>query len=81
MNLNFFSKNCEKSISHVQHTIFISAGIPFHARGAHRAIFQISFLRIYRTTKVIRSTKKQVFQKIIKKQPDHKHKFWSMCTS
>ena len=30
INLNIFWRNCEKSISHVQHTIFISAGIPFH---------------------------------------------------
>ena len=54
MNLNFFFK----FISHVKHTIFISAGSLFHTPGAHRAIFQISqFIRIYRTTKVNRSTK------------------------
>ena len=39
MKLNFFFKNCEKYISHVQHTIFISAGSPFHL-GAQGAIFQ-----------------------------------------
>ena len=29
-----------KSISHAQHTIFISAGCPFHTLGLQRAIFQ-----------------------------------------
>ena len=31
--LEFFLNNCKKSISHVQHTIFISAGSPFHTLG------------------------------------------------
>ena len=44
MNLNFFSKNCEKYISHVQDTIFISAGSPFHTLSLQVGIFQ--FIRI-----------------------------------
>ena len=58
MNLNIFFKNCKISLSHVQHTIFISAGSPFHTRGAHRAILQMKFIKFYRTAKVNRSTPK-----------------------
>ena len=40
MNLNIFCFNCEKSISHVQHIIFISAKCLFHTLGLQVAIFQ-----------------------------------------
>ena len=73
MNLEFFF-NCEKSISHGQHTIFISAEYPFHALGLKVAIFQYQNLLDY---KVNWSTKQVQLQitKNHKKNPDHNNKF------
>ena len=47
--LEFFFFNCEKSISHVQHTIFISAECPFHTLGLQVAIFQYRSLGLQRS--------------------------------
>ena len=44
MNFEFFSKIMKNIISHVQHTIFISAGCPFHTLVIRVEIFQVSSL-------------------------------------
>ena len=41
INLNIFFKNCEKSISHVQRIIFISAGSPFYTLNTGVMTFQV----------------------------------------
>ena len=46
-NLNFFLNNCKKSISHIQHTIFISAGSPFHTLGTEAFSFQVYIIILY----------------------------------
>ena len=87
MNLNFPPKNCEKYISHVQHTIFISAGSPFHTLGAQVVIFNITiykdFIGLQRSIGQQNRSKitKIYIKKNKKKQPDHKNKFSLLCTS
>ena len=67
----FFFLNCEKSISRVQHTIFISAGSPFHTLNTEVRTVQVYIIILYfYDYKVNRSTKCDfyTFQKIIKKK-------------
>ena len=62
MNLNIFFKNLKKSISHVQHTIFISAGSQFHTLTAVHMIFQVNINILYfYDYKVNKSTKSVIF--------------------
>ena len=62
IKLNIFFNNCKKSISHVQHTIFISAGSPFHILTI--VAFNNSSIHYYLyfyDYKVNRSTKSVIF--------------------
>ena len=62
INLNIFFNNSKRSISHVQHTIFISAGSPFHTLTTVHVIFQVNINILYfYDYKVNRSTKSVIF--------------------
>ena len=43
--VEFFFPKIVKNIYHVQHTIFISAGSPFHTLGAQVVIFNITIYK------------------------------------
>ena len=47
LNFDFFSKCVYKYISHVQHTIFTSAGCPFHTPRRGPVIFQVYIIILF----------------------------------
>ena len=47
MNFEFFIKSRKNIISRVQHTIFISAGCPFHTLDIQVLIFQVYIIILF----------------------------------
>ena len=76
--LEYFFNNCKKSVSHVQHTIFISAGSPFHTLSVvalhNSSIHPYLYFYDYKVNRLIKSDF-YTFQKIIKKKELPKKRF------